>query len=97
VSSRDEQARALTEAWLAEHDLPFDELILGGVDGAPGGLAEFKVHHVGALLSRGENVALVIDDMPGLPAAMAPLGVPVLTVRPPYDEFGLTQTLVPGA
>jgi ribonuclease J len=97
VSSRDEQARTLTEAWLAEHDLPFDELILGGVDGAPGGLAEFKVHHVGALLSRGENVALVIDDMPGLPAAMAPLGVPVLTVRPPYDEFGLTQTLVPGA
>jgi hypothetical protein len=35
--------------------------------------------------------------MPGLPAAMAPLGVPVLTVRPPYDESGLTQTLVPGA
>jgi hypothetical protein len=86
VSSRDEQARALTEAWLAQEGVPFDELILGGVDGAPAGLAEFKVHHVSALLERGENVALVIDDMPGLPAAMAPLGVPVLTVRPPYDE-----------
>jgi ribonuclease J len=97
VSSRDEQSRSLTEAWLTEQDVPFDELILGGIDGAPAGLAEFKVHHVGALLARGENVALVIDDMPGLPAAMAPLGVPVLTVRPPYDEASSTQTLVPGA
>jgi ribonuclease J len=95
VSSRDEQARALTEAWLAEQGVPFDELILGGANGAPAGLAEFKVHHVGALLAGGENVALVIDDMPGLPEAMAPLGVPVLTVRPPYDESALAQTLVP--
>jgi ribonuclease J len=97
VSSRDEQARSLTEAWLAAHDVPFDELILGGVDGAPAGLADFKVHHVAALLERGENVALVIDDMPGLPAAMAPLGVPVLTVRPPYDETSVLSTIVPTA
>jgi len=75
--------------------VPFDELILGGANGAPAGLAEFKVHHVGALLAGGENVALVIDDMPGLPEAMAPLGVPVLTVRPPYDESALAQKLVP--
>lgn len=86
VSSRDEKARSLTEAWLTEHDVPFDELILGGVDGAPAGLAEFKAHHVAALLARGEQVALVVDDMPGLPAALAPLDVPVLTVRPPYDD-----------
>lgn len=86
VSSRDEQARALTEAWLAEHDVPFDELILGGVDGAPAALDAFKVHHVAALIDRGERVALVIDDLPSLPAAMAPLGVPVLSVRPPYGE-----------
>lgn len=93
VSSRDEQARALTEAWLAQEGVPFDDLILGGVDGAPAGLAEFKVHHVSALLERGENVALVIDDMPGLPAAMAPLGVPVLTIRPPYDEAAVPSTV----
>jgi len=85
VSSRDEQARSLTDAWLARHEVPYDELILGGAGGAPAGLAEFKVHHVATLLARGEHVALVIDDMPGLPPAMAPLGVPVLTVRPPYD------------
>lgn len=97
VSSRDEQARGLTEAWLAAQGIPFDELILGGVDGAPAGLADFKVHHVGALLQRGEQVALVIDDMPGLPAAMESLGVPVLTVRPPYDESGLAPSMIPGA
>ena len=86
LSSRDEQARSLTETWLAEQGVPFDELILGGVDGAPRGLAEFKAHHVAALIERGEQVALVIDDLPILPEALAPLGVPVLTVRPPYGE-----------
>jgi ribonuclease J len=84
VSSRDEQARGLTEAWLAAHDVPFDDLILGGVDGVPDGLEDFKIHHVAALLESGEQVALVIDDLPQLPDTMAALGVPVLTVKPPY-------------
>lgn len=83
VSSRDQQARSLTEAWLAEHDVPYDELILG--DGTVG-LEEFKAHHVAALIERGETVELVIDDLATLPAALAPLGIPVLTVRPPYGE-----------
>lgn len=85
LSSRDEQARTLTEGWLAAQGVPFDELILGGADGAPRGLEDFKVHHVAALIEQGEQVALVVDDLPGLPAAMESLGVPVLTVRPPYD------------
>jgi ribonuclease J len=95
VSSRDEQARALTETWLEAQGIPFDELILGGTNGAPAGLAEFKVHHVGALLERGERVTLVIDDMPGLPEAMKPLGIPVLTVRPPYGETPPVAPQVP--
>ena len=85
VSSRDESARELTERWLAAHDVPFDELILGGGDGAPTGLEDFKVHHVGAIVGRGEQVALMVDDLPSLPPAMQLLGVPVLTVRPPYS------------
>jgi ribonuclease J len=97
VSSRDEQARALTEAWLTAHGIPFDELILGGVDGAPSGLSEFKAHHVATLLERGEQVVLVIDDLPVLPAALEPLGVPVLTVRPPYAEAGLPPSVNPQA
>jgi ribonuclease J len=97
VSSRDEQARTLTETWLAAQGIPFDELILGGVDGAPSGLAAFKAHHVAALIERGEHVTLVIDDMPGLSTALAPLGVPVLTVRPPYDESGLPPSVIPTA
>lgn len=85
VSSRDEAARQLTEAWLAAQGVPYDELILGGVDGAPRGLEDFKVHHVGGLVGRGEQVALMVDDLPSLPVAMQLLGVPVLTVRPPYS------------
>jgi ribonuclease J len=83
LTSRDQQARSLTEKWLAEHDVPYDELIMG--DGTVG-LEEFKAHHVAALIERGENVELVIDDLPTLPAALEPLGIPVLTVRPPYGE-----------
>jgi len=87
VSSRDEKARSLTEAWLAEHDVPYDELVLGGDGSAPADLGEFKVHHVQRLLERGDRVVLVVDDLPVLPVAMAKagLGVPVLTVRPPYS------------
>lgn len=84
VSSRDEQARPLTERWLAEHGIPYDELILGGTDGAPAGLEDFKVHHVRTLLDAGLRVVLVVDDLPTLPAAMAAIGVPTLSVRPPY-------------
>jgi len=84
VSARDEAARELTEAWLAAQGVPYDELILGGIDGAPRGLEDFKVHHVGGLVGRGEQVALMVDDLPSLPVAMQLLGVPVLTVRPPY-------------
>jgi len=84
VSARNEVARELTERWLAVHGVPYDELILGGGDGAPAGLEDFKVHHVGGLVERGEQVALMVDDLPGLPVAMQLLGVPVLTVRPPY-------------
>jgi hypothetical protein len=35
--------------------------------------------------------------MPGLTAALEPLGVPVLTVRPPYDESGLPPSMIPRA
>lgn len=84
VSARNEAARGLTERWLAAHGVPHDELILGGGDGAPAGLEDFKVHHVGGLVGRGEQVALMVDDLPSLPVAMQLLDVPVLTVRPPY-------------
>lgn len=84
VSSRDDQARGLTEAWLAAHEIPYDELILGGGNGAPAGLEDFKAHHVGEIVRRGDKVALMVDDLPSLPEALQSLGVPVLTVRPPY-------------
>ncbi|MGH9065915.1 MAG: MBL fold metallo-hydrolase, partial [Acidimicrobiales bacterium] len=86
VSSRDGKARKLTEEWLEAQGIPYDELILGGGDGAPSDLHEFKIHHLRTLVEAGHQLDLVIDDLPGLPAAVAEagLGVPVLTVRPPY-------------
>lgn len=84
VSSRDEQARKLTEQWLLEHEVPYDALFLGGTDDVPQGLEEFKVHHVQRLKDLGYEVALVVDDLPSLADAMSVIGVSTLTVRPPY-------------
>ena len=90
LSRRDEAARELTTQWLERHRVPFDELILGGVDGIPADQHEFKVHHLRALAERGEKVVLMVDDLPGLDAAVADagLGVPVLRVQPPYSLQG---------
>jgi len=87
LSRRDEAARQLTREWLARHGVPHDELVLGGVHGAPADQHQFKVHHLRALLQRGENVVLMVDDLPGLEQALtdAGLAVPVLRVQPPYD------------
>ena len=86
LSRRDEASRELTSRWLLRHRVPFDELILGGVDGAPADPREFKVHHLRALLGRGERIVLAVDDLPGLDVAVAGAGldVPVLRVQPPY-------------
>jgi hypothetical protein len=48
------------------------------------GLEDFKVHHVQRLLDAGLRVVLMVDDLPTLPAVMAAVGVPTLSVRPPY-------------
>jgi len=87
LSRRDEAARELTREWLARHRVPYDELVLGGVDGAPDDQHDFKVHHLRALLERGEQVVLMVDDLPGLDEAVASAGlaVPVLRVQPPYQ------------
>lgn len=93
LSRRDEAARELTQGWLARHNVPYDELVLGGVDGAPDDQLEFKVHHLRALLERGEEVLLMVDDLPGLGEAVAAAGLPtpVLRVQPPYEPPGLAQ------
>ena len=90
LSRRDEAARELTTQWLERHGVPFDELILGGVDGVPADQHEFKVHHLRAMLDRGEKVVLMVDDLPGLDTAVAAAGldVPVLRVQPPYSLEG---------
>ena len=90
LSRRDEAARELTTQWLERHRVPFDELILGGVDGIPADQHDFKVHHLRALAERGERVVLMVDDLPGLDAAVADAGldVPVLRVQPPYSLQG---------
>ncbi len=87
LSRRDEAARELTRQWLARHRVPYDELVLGGVEGVPDDQHEFKVHHLRALIERGENVVLMVDDLPGLDQAVAAAGlqVPVLRVQPPYE------------
>jgi hypothetical protein len=99
LSRRDEAARQLTREWLARQNVPYDELVLGGLDGAPDDQHEFKVYYLRALLERGEDVVLMVDDLPGLQEAIAGAGLPVavLRVQPPYELQAQPGPLTPVA
>lgn len=85
VSARDRCAHGLTAEWLACHAVPSRDLVLGGGPDAPIDVMDFKVHHVRRLHAAGYEVALVVVDLVPLVEACRPLGIPVLSVRPPVD------------
>jgi len=85
VSARDRAARDLTVEWLARHAVPYRDLVLGGGPDAPADVVDFKVHHLRRLQTAGYEVALLVDDLVPVVEACRPLGIPVLSVRPPVD------------
>lgn len=85
VSARDRAARDLTAEWLARHAVPYCDLVLGGGPDAPADVVDFKVHHLRRLQAAGYEVALLVDDLVPVVEACRPLGVPVLSVRPPVE------------
>lgn len=83
LSARDVSARELTATWLADHRVPYDDLLLGSDDLYGGGLAAYKVRRIQRIIDAGAPVELMVDDDPAVASALAAVDVPVLTVRPP--------------
>jgi hypothetical protein len=92
LSARDRAARVLTEQWLARFAVPYDDLILGSRAEYGAGLAGYKSRRVRHLMAAGTAVRLMIDDDPAVGPAMAQLGVPTLTVRPPGEVPAAAST-----
>lgn len=90
LSARDRAATRLTERWLADNGVPYDDLVLGtSLDtGGSGGMGGFKVQQVKRMLAAGRDVSLFIDDNADITARIAAIGVAVITVQPPTIAAG---------
>ncbi len=86
VTNRPEAARKLTEAWLARHGVPYDELRMRPMASAETPGVEFKVGYVMTLRLHGFEPVLFLEDWPADAAAIEAEGVPVLCVNPRYKE-----------
>jgi len=81
AAGRPERLRGATMKWLREHHFPaFDDLLMRP-EGVRVGNADMKALH--AVSIGPERVALWVDDHPGVPAALAPYGIPVLGLHNP--------------
>jgi hypothetical protein len=87
VSGRSQSAEALTRAWLARHDVPFDVLHLRG----PGDITangEAKADYLLALAKSGVWPAVFFEDWPPVAEIIREkAGVPVVLVNAGHGEY----------
>lgn len=85
ISGRNAEATEETIYWLRQHNVPFDHLRLR----EPGDIqnnAEYKAWWVRKLRDMGFEPVLMLEDHVGVARAVEAEGVPVLTVRPWYED-----------
>ena len=87
VSGRSGSAEALTRAWLAEHDVPYDFLCLRGAgDVSANGMA--KARYLTGLAGQGVKPVVFFDDWPGAAEIIREeAGVPVVLVSAGHGEY----------
>jgi predicted secreted acid phosphatase len=84
VSGRNEEARDLTVAWLAKHDIPYDALYLKPVGWEWASQGEYKLDTIRALEAEHRvKVVLHLDDWLDVTAHLEAHGIPALHVVPP--------------
>jgi hypothetical protein len=89
VSGRDEQARALTEEWLARHDIPWFALYLDDHRHEHETHEAYKVATIQHVDEVWGPVAFHVDDWPPVSLACRAAGIHCITVTPPrvIDDF----------
>jgi hypothetical protein len=85
VSGRNVEAVQQTQEWLARHNVPFDHLRLRKPDDIQDN-AEYKAAWVRELRQNGFDPVLMLEDHIGVAKLVEAEGVPVLTVRPWYED-----------
>jgi hypothetical protein len=85
-SGRDISALDKTITWLAESEVPYDEIYLCdySVDKTITNW-QYKVQQIADMRSRGYNPVLFIEDFPFTAQEIEKVGVPVLCVNPRYE------------
>lgn len=84
VSGRAEEARNLTIAWLAEHEIPWDSIKLNS--GGAKSIGQYKQEYALSLRRMGYHIVLGIDDYPSVVDAYAQIGIPCVCVNPQYPD-----------
>lgn len=84
VSGRNEEARELTVAWLAKHNIPYDALYLKPAGWEWTSQGAYKLDTIRALeAEHGVEVVLHLDDWLDVTAHLEAHGIPALHVVPP--------------
>lgn len=84
ATGRPTRYRQQTVQWMLAHDFPACTEIHMRPNGSRVGNAAIKVNH--AMAIGPERIALWVDDHPEVPAVLAPLGIPVLSLGNPFWE-----------
>lgn len=84
ITNRPEPARKLTERWLRQHEVPYDELRMRPPD-FPHEMG-FKIASIQSMRVRGFEPVLFLEDWPAEAAAIEAEDVPVLCVNPRYAD-----------
>jgi predicted kinase len=93
VSGRSDKVRDLTEAWIAQHAVPFDDLHM-----RPEG--DYRQDYVvksqilNAILAEGNEIAFVVDDRPSVVAMWRDRGLTCLQCRDWDESTGNTTGLL---
>ncbi len=83
ITGRPERARKLTEGWLLEHEVPYEQLRM-----RPDGISHeisLKVAYIDTLRAQGYEPVLFLEDWPAEAALIEAAGVPTLCLNPRYD------------
>ena len=84
ITGRPEVARRLTEGWLRQHEVPYEELRMRPNSLDPS--ISLKVAYIEVLRQRGYEPVLFLEDWPEEAAAIEAAGVPVLCINPRYRD-----------
>lgn len=88
LTGRDGSARAKTEKWLAEYNIPYDLLRMREPTDIEGN-GNYKTKEIAKMVELGFKAKLFIDDWPSVCESVEGEGTPALCVNPRYIDLSM--------